>query len=71
MSELVSTLTKLDGILKELDLVMRSSREDFTSTMRYLRESAEDLREFSRTIAQDPSILLRGTGGASEGSASQ
>ena len=40
--------------------MVRASREDFTVSLNYMRQAAEDLREFSRIIAQDPSVLLRG-----------
>jgi phospholipid/cholesterol/gamma-HCH transport system substrate-binding protein len=53
-------MTEVAKILQEADITIRASREDFTATMAAFRESAEDLREFSRILAQDPSALLRG-----------
>ena len=43
-----------------IDLAVRASREDFTMSLKHVRQATEDLREFSRIIAQDPSVLLRG-----------
>lgn len=60
----ITRLTEaLDGITRladELDLAVRSGREDFRASLSYMRQAAEDLREFSRIIAQDPSTLVRG-----------
>ena len=53
-------MTEVAKLLQEADLTIRASREDFTATMASFREAAEDLREFSRILAQDPSALLRG-----------
>lgn len=36
------------------------SPEDFVTSMAQVRQATEDLREFSRIIAQDPSVLIRG-----------
>lgn len=59
--QLRRTLTNVTGLLGELDLAVRASREDFVLALKRVREASEDLREFSRLIAQDPSILVRGT----------
>jgi phospholipid/cholesterol/gamma-HCH transport system substrate-binding protein len=53
-------MTEVAKILQEADIAVRASREDFTATMASMREAAEDFREFSRILAQDPSALLRG-----------
>lgn len=53
-------MTEVAKILQEADIAFRASREDFTATMASMREAAEDFREFSRILAQDPSALLRG-----------
>lgn len=53
-------MTNVASILQEADVAVRASRENFTATMASFREAAEDLREFSRIIAQDPSVLIRG-----------
>lgn len=60
IAELQKTLKQTSHLLQELDLVVRAGREDFVASLSYIRQAAEDLREFSRIIAQDPSVLLRG-----------
>lgn len=59
--QLTRTLGDVTGLLEDLDLAVRASREDFVLALKRVREASEDLREFSRLIAQDPSILVRGT----------
>ncbi len=60
LSKLSTTLDRMTVLIDDLDLAVRASREDFTASLSYLRQAAEDLREFSRIIAQDPSTLVRG-----------
>lgn len=57
LGKAMAQLVKLFG---ELDLAVRASREDFVMSLKHVRQATEDLREFSRIIAQDPSVLLRG-----------
>ena len=59
--ELRRSLQNMTGLIGELDLAVRASREDFVLVLKRVREASENLREFSRMIAQDPSILVRGT----------
>jgi phospholipid/cholesterol/gamma-HCH transport system substrate-binding protein len=54
-------LERLASILDETDLVLRASREDFILSLKQIRQASQELREFSRIIAQDPSTLIRGT----------
>jgi len=56
-----TALVRLTDLLDEVDLVVRASRQDFISSLKAVRETTEELREFSRLISQDPSLLLRGT----------
>ena len=58
---LQSALNEVTKLLQEMDLAVRASREDFVASLKAIRQASEDLREFSRIIAQDPSVLLRGT----------
>lgn len=60
IKELTRALKETATLLDEADLIIRAGREDFVVSLAYIRDAAEDLREFSRIIAQDPSILLRG-----------
>ena len=53
-------MNELAKILTEMELAVRGGREDFVMSLSAIRQASEDLREFSRIIAQDPSVLLRG-----------
>lgn len=61
MTQLTETLGDVTALLRDVDLAVRASREDFVLALKRVREASEDLREFSRLIAQDPSVLVRGT----------
>lgn len=60
-TDLQESLTNVTRLVQSLDLTVRASREDLVLSLKYVRQATEDLREFSRIIAQDPSVLLRGT----------
>ncbi len=60
-ADLQLALTHLTRLVQDMDLTVRASREDLVLSLQYVRQAAQDLREFSRLIAQDPSVLVRGT----------
>jgi phospholipid/cholesterol/gamma-HCH transport system substrate-binding protein len=60
------TVNRVNRLVQDVDLVVRAGREDFTASLAYMRQAAEDIREFSRILAQNPSVLVRGRGEASE-----
>lgn len=60
IEDLREGLNSVVVMVGELELAVRASREDFVLTLKHVREASEDIREFSRIIAQDPSILVRG-----------
>lgn len=60
VAQFTETLRQANELFRDTDLAIRSGREDFTTSLSYIRQASEDLREFSRMIAQDPSILFRG-----------
>ena len=60
LREMRDTIARLHRVVGDAELTLRAGREDFISALSYLRQAAEDIREFSRTIAQDPSVLVRG-----------
>ena len=60
------SLVNLSQLAQDLDLSVRAGREDLVLSLKYIRQASEDLREFSRLIAQDPSVLVRGTEGPSQ-----
>lgn len=63
MGKVVDMLRKLvertDSLVERMDLVLMRSREDIHASLRYLTEAAENFRDFSRLIREDPSRLLR------------
>jgi len=52
-------LSRTSAVVDRLDLVIARSREDIRVGLRHLAETAENLRDFSRLIREDPSRLLR------------
>ena len=59
--DLREALSNITTLAQDMDLTVRASREDLVLSLKYVRQASQDLREFSRIIAQDPSVLLRGT----------
>lgn len=55
-----ATMQRMNRLIGDVDIIVRASREDFTASLSYVRQAAEDLREFSRILAQNPSVLVRG-----------
>ncbi len=53
-------LQMVSRLLASVELALKAARGDTLITLRRLRESSEDLRTFSRDIARDPALLLRG-----------
>ena len=60
-AQLRTALSNITALAEDVDLTVRASREDLVLSLKYVRQASQDLREFSRIIAQDPSVLLRGT----------
>jgi phospholipid/cholesterol/gamma-HCH transport system substrate-binding protein len=60
------TVSRVNRLIQDVDMVVRASREDFTASLSYMRQATEDIREFSRILAQNPSVLVRGRGEAGE-----
>ena len=52
-------LSRTSAVIDRIDLVIARSREDIRTGLRHLAETAENLRDFSRLIREDPSRLLR------------
>ncbi len=61
LNDLQAALQNVTALAQNMDLTVRASREDLVMSLKYVRQATQDLREFSRIIAQDPSVLLRGT----------
>lgn len=60
-ADLRTALLNLTRLMQSLDLTVRAGRDDLVVSLKYVRQAAQDIRDFSRIIAQDPSVLLRGT----------
>ncbi len=52
-------LQRTNNLAERLDVMVSGAREDLRASIRYLAETAENLRDFSRSIREDPSLLLR------------
>ena len=50
---------RTSSLVDRVDLIISRSGEDLRASVRYLAETAENLRDFSRLIREDPSRLLR------------
>jgi ABC-type transporter Mla subunit MlaD len=59
--KLAETLEQARVTFNHLDLTLLKGRHDLLVSLEVLRESLDSFNEFSRMIAEDPSILLRGT----------
>jgi len=58
-SGLNTLLDRLNALTEKLDTMVNRSREDWQAGLRFLTETGENLRDFSRLIREDPSRLLR------------
>jgi phospholipid/cholesterol/gamma-HCH transport system substrate-binding protein len=61
VKELNISIAHTNNILKEVDATLSKSRTDLGFSVQALKESAENLNQFTRMLAEDPSILVRGT----------
>jgi len=59
--KLAETFEQARITFNHLDLTLLKGRHDLLVSLEVLRESLDSFNEFSRMIAEDPSILLRGT----------
>ncbi|MBI2378626.1 MAG: MCE family protein [Deltaproteobacteria bacterium] len=60
VKDLRDTMVDISKLMGEVELTVRAGREDLVLSLKHVRQATEDLREFSRIIAQDPSVLVRG-----------
>lgn len=59
MDQIDSTAKSLKNLSVNLDLTIMQSREDITVSMQNLREALENANELTRTLAENPSLILR------------
>ncbi|MBI4818662.1 MAG: MCE family protein [Deltaproteobacteria bacterium] len=66
VKDLRQAMVEISKLLGEVELTVKAGREDLVLSLKHVRQATEDLREFSRIIAQDPSVLVRGKESAGE-----
>ena len=54
-----STTLALKTLSEDLSLMVRQTREDFTASMKNVRDASENSSELTKTLAENPSLLLR------------
>ncbi len=54
-----STTLALKILSENLSLMVRQTREDFTIGMQNIREASENTNQLTKTLAENPSLLLR------------
>lgn len=60
VTELTTTVNRAATLIGNIDRAVVRNRANLSDTLESLREAAENLNEFSRQIADQPSLLLRG-----------
>ena len=60
IGQLSETTSKTGSVVSNVDRLLISNRANLTEILESLREASENLNEFSRQIADQPSIILRG-----------
>lgn len=56
------TLTTVDALVSRLKIVVMQTREEIVESIGYMRQTAENMSEFSERIREEPSLLLLGDG---------
>jgi phospholipid/cholesterol/gamma-HCH transport system substrate-binding protein len=54
-----STTLALKTLSENLSMMIRQTREDFTVSMQNVREASENASQLTKTLAENPSLLLR------------
>ena len=55
-----TALEHTNNLLRDVEIIFSKSRTDLYFSIESMRESADYLAQFSRTISEDPSVLIRG-----------
>ena len=58
--EINTTLEKTNNMLRDVEISFAKSRTDLVYTIERLKETSDNLTQFSRLISEDPSVLLWG-----------
>jgi len=59
--ELSTAIATTNNMLEQMDANLSKTWQDFSVSMEAIRESSENLNQFTRMITEDPSLLVRGT----------
>jgi len=60
IKEMNTALEHTNNLLRDVEVIFSKSRTDLYFSIESMRESADYLAQFSRTISEDPSVLIRG-----------
>ena len=60
IKEMNTALEHTNNLLRDVEIIFSKSRTDLYFSIESMRESADYLAQFSRTISEDPSVLIRG-----------
>jgi phospholipid/cholesterol/gamma-HCH transport system substrate-binding protein len=60
IKEMNTALEHTNNLLRDVEVIFSKSRTDLYFSIESMRESADYLSQFSRTISEDPSVLIRG-----------
>jgi phospholipid/cholesterol/gamma-HCH transport system substrate-binding protein len=60
MQEMNTTLERSNRMIRDLETAFTKSRADILSTIESLKETSDNLNQFTRVLSEDPSVLVRG-----------
>jgi phospholipid/cholesterol/gamma-HCH transport system substrate-binding protein len=67
MQNLDQTLNEINKTFTHIDLTVVKGRKDIIFSLQLLKQTLQNVNEFSRMLAEDPSIIIRGVDQKSEG----
>ncbi len=59
-SKIDSTVQSMKGLTDNLSMMVRQSREDFSTGMQNIREATENANQLTKILVENPSLLLKG-----------
>lgn len=60
IKEMNTALEHTNSMLRDVEVIFSKSRDDIYFSIESMRETADYMAQFSRTISEDPSVLIRG-----------
>ena len=61
LTQLKQTMTEARSLIENLQTVVSANRDNIDDTLENFRAASENLRELTRSVRQQPSLLMRGT----------